>query len=352
MSSGITAALLVLVSQGPRMAKRTLPAFSREFRELANRMRLTFVDIGARGGLDEALLPLSSGVNAVGFEPEPQEAARLRIVGNQQWREVRILPFAVGVENGEARLFVPPNAIGASLIPHNPSMLNRFGYDDLHGSGSVVNVSTVTLDELCKRGELRKADYLKIDIEGAELGVLRCGEQILRGCKAIKIECSFLEQRVDQPLVTEVATFMLTQGFDVIDVVDIHRWRRRPLPTHPYVAAFDVPYSRGQIAQCDLILLRRADTLEDPWEKTALTLIAACLGYFDFAISVIRDHPEVEQLVMSECGKSLERELSQLSRDTGRQVVLREIRRSLRNLIPLMRSLLGGLPVVTPRRPY
>jgi len=47
----------------------------------------------------------------------------------------------------------------------------------------VLNVSTVTIDDMVKEKKMPRVDFIKMDIEGAELGALKGAEETLRTFK-------------------------------------------------------------------------------------------------------------------------------------------------------------------------
>ena len=309
-------------------------------------------DVGARGGVDHELVEIAWACKVYAFEPDPVEAERLRRSGAGAWRRLEVLPFALGDVVGSGRLHLPESAQGASLLPHNEAMVESFGYENLHVTRRTISVETTTLDELMRSEKLSRIDYLKIDVEGAELGILEAGRAVLAACSALKIELSFLEQRVGQPLIWDVVPLLCEAGFQVVDVRDLHRWRRRPLPAHPFRTPFQMPYSRGQVAQCDLVLLRRPESLAEPRAAARLTLIAAALGYFDFAVTLLRRVPRIAELVRDEHGVEIENALTAWSRLRGGRVAGEALREQLRGLVPLVRSALNRLPHAIPGRPY
>ena len=69
----------------------------------------------------------------------------------------------------------------------------------------------------------RKADLLKLDVQGFELEVLRGGEDTLRQAQAVLMEVSLIEINEGAPLCAEVVTFMRERGFEVCDILEIHR---------------------------------------------------------------------------------------------------------------------------------
>lgn len=312
--------------------------------KLLEDLEITLVDIGSRDGLDEDLSLIRQFVHAIGFEPDQVEAERLSSMPKRGWKSSRHLPIAIGSVDGASTLYVPESPQGASLRPHNLDMIERFGYENLHRDQTTIDISVRTLDSLRSSEELPRTDYLKVDIEGAELEVLQASPQALAECVAIKVECSFLEQRVGQALTWDVAAFLVLSGFHIVDIHDIHRWRRRPYAPHPYLARVPVAYSRGQVAQCDLIAFRWPATDASDQSILRTIVIASALGYFDFGISLLRAFPRAAEWAQANAGVNVEESLGGLSRSAGRHAVWQAIFRSLRELIPLFRSLTVGIP--------
>ena len=310
------------------------------------------LDIGARGGADEELLAIAWASRIVCFEPDRTEFEDLVAKGDKRWRQFTVLPYAVGGVSASRELHVPDDVRGASLLPHNPSMVERFGRENLHVTKAAVPVQTCTLDALRREGHIDRVDYIKIDVEGAELDILNAGSAILQDCVALKVECSFLPQRLNQPLVWDVVPFLTAQGFEVVDLQEIHRWRRRNLPAHPYRVRAAMEYSRGQVAQCDVILLRSAEQTRDTEQALRLIVLSAALGFFDYGISVLRGHPELVTHVRQAHGMDLEAELKRWSATVGGHVAGASLKASVRALVPLFRAWAGRLPFPPARPPY
>lgn len=312
--------------------------------------RLTLVDLGSRGGFESDFADIAPAIDAYGFEPDPEAFALLRGEASP-WRTATHLPYAISESNGPATLYIPASPEGASLRPHNEAMIPLYGYSNLHRDVKAIPIATRTLDSLRSAGELPRVDALKIDIEGIELEVLRASPDVLADLLYIKVEGSFLEQRVGQATVWPLASFLIENRFRIIELHDIHRWRRRPLPAHPYVARHEMPYSRGEIAQVDLIAVKDPTDLNTPGDLVKLILILASLGFFDSATNALAARadllgPEDER------PDALAILLRQWSTARGRSVARKELRHALRTLVPLVRSRFGGLPAPATDLPY
>ena len=305
---------------------------------------LAALDLGSRGGLDPWLLPAAWVTDAVGFEPDPVAFEHLSRQPSRPWPSVRWIPHAVGWEDGTATLHVPVSPEGASLLAHDPRMIDEFGHAALFTVARTVPVRTVTLDTLRRGGEIPACDYLKLDIEGAELRVLEAAPRALSEAVAVRLEAAFVEQRLGQPLVADVMSFLRGRGFVLADIADVHRWRSKPRAADPYVVRGEAPYSRARPVQCDLLFLRAADATLPPDAGAKLVVVSTALGFFDHASLLIARSPEVRALVERRLGRAPEAAMRAAAARYGRARALEEVRRTLRGLVPLVRSLLGGLP--------
>lgn len=68
---------------------------------------------------------------------------------------------------------------------------NIIGYDSSHRNMNIIgNVNSISLDEYFLD---KNIDYLKIDVEGAELKVIKGAIETIKKCKYVVIECHFIE---------------------------------------------------------------------------------------------------------------------------------------------------------------
>lgn len=80
------------------------------------------------------------------------------------------------------------NVYADSNSSHN-YISNILGYDSSYRNMDVIgNVNSISLDEYFLNKNL---DYLKIDVEGAELKVIKGGIETIKKCKYVVIECHF-----------------------------------------------------------------------------------------------------------------------------------------------------------------
>jgi len=125
----------------------------------------TFIDVGANVG-DYTLLAASlvgdSG-HVVCFEPEPQNRHWLqRSIDINGYRNIDVFPVALSDSNGQASLYLGETAGYHTLIPGQSER-----------QAGTITVTTRTLDSYLQELGRERVDMMKIDVEGAELQVLR-----------------------------------------------------------------------------------------------------------------------------------------------------------------------------------
>ena len=179
-------------------------------------------------------------------------AARLLCVEPRADTQAALQEFAAGwpdVEIAQALLASGRTAVGFHLHGDQSSMLaNSQGQP----FGRWVTLETRPLDELVKERALEWPDYLKLDLQGAELEALEGGRGCLEHAEAVQLELSFLHFQRGQPLAADVFAFMAQHGFCCYDIFSL--WPR-PLD--------------GALAQGDFLFLRANNPLRQDcrWSK-------------------------------------------------------------------------------------
>jgi FkbM family methyltransferase len=168
------------------------------------------VDVGANEGeYTEALLLLSKEVYA--YEPIPELAARLR----QKFLKAIVKKCALSDTVGTATLYIPDyrDAEGqVRMLDGWASMVKNYAeeknaYPDKFPVVQEIVVNTTTLD-----GEqISPIGFIKIDVEGAEIDVLKGGARTLAEQKPVLL--IEIEERHRKDATKDVPNFMLEYGY-------------------------------------------------------------------------------------------------------------------------------------------
>lgn len=305
--------------------------------EIARRHPMVYADIGLRGGFQDDLHPMAFAVDAVGFEPDPEAYKLLEASPDEAWKSVRMFPWAVGEQTGRQALYIPQDPQSASLLKHDPKVGERFQKQQFFELDRATEVDAKSLTESLTAAGIETIDYLKIDIEGAELGIFQSAPEIMANVLAVKTEVSFLPARLDQPLAHHVAGYMDEMGFELMDLIKPAHWRRAGYLIHPYMSGETPPYSRGQIIHGDYLYFRDPERLgDDLGSMTKLALIAMSFGYFDHALAIF-ERPPMRDYIWENFKMTPPAIVAQASRRYGRKMFAQAAYRQLRELVPFIR---------------
>ena len=113
-----------------------------------------------------------------------------------------------------------------SLLKPDKKALKYFnGFETLGKTQKNINIKTKKLDEI---KSIKKIDFLKMDIQGSELDVLKNGEKKINQCVAIQLEVSFICLYKNQPSFGKVDTWLRKKGFVPHCFVNVKKWSISP----------------------------------------------------------------------------------------------------------------------------
>ncbi|MDX2130855.1 MAG: FkbM family methyltransferase [Planctomycetota bacterium] len=178
--------------------------------ELTPRVRI--VDVGASNiGEEPPYEPLlAAGAGTLtGFEPDDAAREQLETSGRHAGK-CRYLPNVVG-DGAERDFHICELTMTSSLYPPNTPLLRLFNaLEELTRVVQTERVKTTRLDDVAA---IDAMDYLKIDVQGAELDVFRGAPRLLSGTVVVQTEVEFVPLYVGQPLFGDVDVHLRAQGF-------------------------------------------------------------------------------------------------------------------------------------------
>lgn len=89
-----------------------------------------------------------------------------------------------------------------------------------------AEIQMYTVDEVVQLKGLFKVDFIKLDVQGFELEVLKGASNTLSNAEVVLMEVSLIEINKGAPLIHEVMSFMSNKGYVCYDICSIVR---RPL---------------------------------------------------------------------------------------------------------------------------
>jgi len=220
----------------------------------------------------------------LGFEPQVDECAKCNANSGPGHH---YLPEALG--DGARRPFYRCSfAPTSSLYRPNHALVDQFnGLGELMKVAETMEIQTKKLDDI---EEARDADFLKLDVQGAELMILQHAKKILEGVSLVQTEVSFLPLYEDQPLFADVDHFLREQGFVFHMIEGFGSRLLKPArdTNNPYAGL-------NQLLWADVVYIRPFDSIS-PKNTTPEALLKRVIllhelyKSYDFAARAIHDY--------------------------------------------------------------
>lgn len=249
--------------------------------------RLRLLDVGARWGLQEPWTTLPSAVDVIAFEPDPEEYQTLLAAKRPG---DAVFNTALGAREGRAELRLTASRGSSSLFTPNMRFLGQFPDARRFDVEAVEEVAVEPLDALFADGRLDGLDFAKIDVQGAELDILKGGRKALsEHALGLEVEVEFHPLYEGQPLFSDVDPFVRGElGLELQDLRKTY-WK--------YPEGIGVGGTKGKLIFGDALYLRPPDGLA-AWcgrldapqaaEKLQLAcLAAAAYGLLDYSLRVL-----------------------------------------------------------------
>lgn len=169
------------------------------------------IDVGAYSGeWTLSFRHLFPKARVLMVEPQPAQRERLQALAHVH-SGVEFAPVLLG----------PAAATGVTFYQAET------GSSVLRDPGNAVAepaaLEMTTLDAVARGTPFERADFLKLDVQGYELEVLKGAEEVLRSVEAVMMEVNLIGVYEGAPLAHEAVAYMAARGFRVYDVCTFFR---------------------------------------------------------------------------------------------------------------------------------
>ena len=170
---------------------------------------MNVLDIGAHHGLYSLLASrkVGAGGRVLAFEPSPRERLKLlRHLRLNRCRNVQVQPCALGSAQGEADLFV---------VKSFSTGCNSLRPPDTPEPAQMLRIPVLTLDACLRQEKMDRVDFVKLDVEGGEMEVLKGAADLLgrRPRPLILCEVQDIRTRPWGYAAREIIEFLRSRGY-------------------------------------------------------------------------------------------------------------------------------------------
>jgi FkbM family methyltransferase len=259
---------------------------------------MSVVDVGARGGFETFWSFYKDQVKLIGFEPDVEECNRL----NKQASSAknRYFPFALAESKDKKIFYIAAYIWSSGFYKANMKFMHRFPDEANLKVVKAIEIDTVDLDSFSRENNLTPIEFIKLDVEGGELSVLKGSEKLLRrSVIGLSIEVAFCRYRENLPFFSDIDLYLRSLGFELFDL-SLRRHRKNALPEPKWLDQ-DIGWTkRGQLIWGQALYLRDAVAeldpdctrkLEDAWTDAKILKLASLFEIFnlhDCAIELLQ----------------------------------------------------------------
>jgi len=177
-------------------------------------LKLLLLEVGARpvNGYKEPfykLLEFFPGSRIVGFEVDKVLCDQMNAQASEG---VHYYPVALGELNERRPFYVTQDPVCSSLYEPNEELIQLYHRFEVARLKHKTQIDTVSLDHFSKEHKLGPIDFIKIDVQGAELDIFKGASSVLHDALMIVSEVEFIPHYINQPLFGDICAHLANNG--------------------------------------------------------------------------------------------------------------------------------------------
>ena len=206
-----------------------------------NKNKLVILDVGGSEGLQNRWKVFEKHILAIFVEPDKRSYLELQKKG------FKVITKALWSRETQKNFYLTNKFQTSSLYIPNKRYLNLFPESTRYDIKETLLLDVTTIDNQINSSN--QPHFIKLDIQGAELEVLKGGKNTLRNVMGLEVEINFKEIYEKIPLYNDVEKFLKDEGFILNDFISLFRWERH---NHN---------NFGEIVHGDMLFLRTPESI-------------------------------------------------------------------------------------------
>ena len=152
------------------------------------------------------LLDYFPSTKIIGFELEKEVCEKMNVNSRQG---VKYYPFALGKANERRKLYITQHPMCSSLYKPNEKLIKLYNNFEVAYLKEETEIDTISLDYFIDKHQIGNIDFIKIDVQGAELDIFQGATKALKNVLKIVCEVEFVHHYKNQPLFGDVCNHLI-----------------------------------------------------------------------------------------------------------------------------------------------
>ena len=244
-----------------------------------NILEVGAVPLDGHDELFHQLLDVFPGSNIYAFELDEGLCRNL----NQNAKQgLEYFPIALGRTEETRQLYETVHPMCSSLYRPNEEFISQYDKMDVAMLKQVSPIETISLDRFARDNQIGDIDFIKIDVQSAELDIFQGGVNTLKDVVMIISEVEFVPLYSDQPLFGDVCKFLAESDLMFQNFLNIGRRVLKPF-------IFSDPNKGSHFFWADALFTRNILQLSELSVEKLLKMavLSFLYGFPDFSLRYI-----------------------------------------------------------------
>ena len=179
-------------------------------KQAGTNISFTIIEIGALKLNKEKesfyeLLDYFPSSKIIGFEIEKEVCEKMN---SESLKGIKYYPYALGKANEKRKLYITQHPMCSSLYKPNETFNKLYNNLEVTNLKDEIEIDTITLDYFIDKHDIGNIDFIKIDVQGAELDIFKGASNALKNVLNIVCEVEFIDIYENQPLFGDICNYL------------------------------------------------------------------------------------------------------------------------------------------------